>query len=171
MLPARFGLSLNDPGFTAGRRASRGEQVLRSGGHTGSQVGIVDQLEGTEDVMCIFEAPLGHYPVEDDLFGLLQLEFGALDPIREVSLDEREGRERIGLFSAAREGSLHQLCLEGIEQLQSPRVEPEASLVGACCSGFRLGCAGAQNHADHVVKRLHLRVCVERAGHLPGPVA
>ena len=71
--------------------AEQGEQVIEVGRDPRPKGGGVDQLEGAEDIVRVFEAPLRRLAPEDDLLRFLQLEFGALDPVREIEVLSRGG--------------------------------------------------------------------------------
>ena len=52
----------------------QGDQVVGTGRGPGPELGVVDQLEGAEDVVGVLEASVRDRSVEDDLLGLRELE-------------------------------------------------------------------------------------------------
>ena len=76
--------------------AEQVEERLGAVGELRSLDRVVDEVEGSEHIVGVFDASLGHGTLEDDLFRLVELELGALDPVGAVGLDERERRKGAG---------------------------------------------------------------------------
>ena len=151
--------------------AEQVEQVLWIAWGPSPLRGVVDEVEGAEDVVCVFGSVLWHGALEDDLLRFSQLELRPLDPVREVRLDEGERRERARLVASAFERVLQQGRMQGLEQLDAARVEAESGVRRASGRGCQLDVSRAEDRADQVVEGCQLSRRVDRLRDLARLVA
>ena len=141
---------LHDLGMAAFEKPFQLGEGIRRAGHFGS---VGDDAISAEDVVGVLRARVGDFVLKDDGGGLFDSEFGALDEVRKISLEERERRSVVRYGEPCLRRRAVKLGAECLEHVGTRRIERQPPATRLRGRGLQAIALGIQKRADHSVER------------------